>query len=203
MNLQESAPSDEALALRAQQGDHRAFDELVTRHKHVLYRIVRRYVGDADDAYDILQDALISTWEALNRYDAKRPFVAWVRVIALNKCRDFSRRRRFRRLILQAFAAEPVASTAPGLPEQDETETLAAQEAQRLRSLEEAIAALPKLYKEPLVLTTAGGLTQEAAAAVLNTTTKAIEMRLRRARSKLIEALNPPQRRPVLLEPRR
>jgi DNA-directed RNA polymerase specialized sigma24 family protein len=37
---------------------------------------------------------------------------------------------------------------------------------------------------------TVGGLSQEAAAAVLRTTTKAVEMRLRRARQKLSEALN-------------
>jgi RNA polymerase sigma factor (sigma-70 family) len=186
----ESAPSDEALALRAQQGDRRAFDALVTRHKSVLYRMVRRYVGDADEAYDILQDAWISVWETLHRYDTKRPFLAWARVIALNKCRDFSRRRRFRRLILQAFAVEPTVTAAPDLPEQDDAEALAARDDVRLQRLAEAIAALPPLYKEPLVLTTAGGLTQEATAALLKTTTKAIEMRLRRARSKLSEALN-------------
>jgi RNA polymerase sigma-70 factor (ECF subfamily) len=187
----ESATSDEALALRAQQGDRRAFDALVTQHKSVLYRMVRRYVGDADEAYDILQDAWISVWETLHRYDAKRPFLAWVRVIALNKCRDYSRRRRFRRLILQGFAGEPAVTTRPGLPDEDDEEALATRDDLRLQQLAEAIAALPPLYKEPLVLTTAGGLTQEAAAALLKTTTKAIEMRLRRARGKLIEALNP------------
>jgi RNA polymerase sigma-70 factor (ECF subfamily) len=189
VNSQESAPSDEALALRAQRGDRQAFDALVTRHKSALYRLVRRYVGDADDAYDILQDALISVWEALHRYDANRPFLAWVRVVTLNKCRDFSRRRRFRRFILNAFAAEPAAATVP--PQHDDAPAIA--DEQRLRRLAEAIAALPQLYKEPLVLTTAGGLTQEATAELLKTTTKAIEMRLRRARKKLTEALNPPR----------
>jgi len=57
--------------------------------------------------------------------------------------------------------------------------------------LDEAIASLPTLYKEPLLLTTVGGLSQEAAAAVLHTTTKAVEMRLRRARQKLLDVLNP------------
>jgi RNA polymerase sigma factor (sigma-70 family) len=191
VTAQESAPSDEALALRAQQGEPQAFDLLVARHKGSLYRLVRRYVGDADDAYDILQDALISVWEGLHRYDIERPFLAWARVIALNKCRDFSRRRRFRRLILQAFASEPALVTSLAAPEVDDVQAIAAQEEMRLRRLEEAIAALPTLYKEPLVLTTAGGLSQEATAAILKTTTKAIEMRLRRARRKLTEVLTP------------
>ena len=192
MTAQESAPSDEALALRAQQGERQAFDLLIHRHKSALYRIVRRYVGDADEAYDILQDALISVWEGLDRYDARRYFLAWTRVIALNKCRDFSRRRRFRRLILDAFASEPTPVRTLGPPEQDDDQATAAREDLRLRRLDEAIAALPALYKDPMVLTTAGGLSQEATAAVLKTTPKAIEMRLRRARRKLIEALNPP-----------
>lgn len=192
MTAQESAPTEEALALRAQQGDRAAFDLLIHRHKSALYRIVRRYVGDADEAYDILQDALISVWEGLHRYDARRSFLAWTRVIALNKCRDFSRRGRFRRLILDAFASEPAPLTSPAPSEQDDQQADAARVDLRLRRLDEAIAALPALYKEPLVLTTAGGLSQEATAAVLKTTPKAIELRLRRARRKLIETLNPP-----------
>jgi RNA polymerase sigma factor CnrH len=186
---QELAPSDEALALRAQKGERQAFDLLIHRHKSALYRIVRRYVGDADEAYDILQDALISVWEGLDRFDARRSFLAWTRVITLNKCRDFSRRRRIRRLMLDAFASEPVATTSTAPMEPDETHSIAMQQEQRLRRLEEAIAALPPLYKEPLVLTTAGGLSQESAAEILKTTTKAIEMRLRRARAMLRIAL--------------
>ena len=189
MTAQELAPSDEALALRAQQGERQAFDLLIHRHKSALYRMVRRYVGDADEAYDLLQDALISVWEGLDRYDVRRSFLAWTHVIALNKCRDFSRRRRFRRLVLGAFASEPVATTSKDPSEQDEANSLAVDHDQQMRRLEDAIAALPVLYKEPLVLTTAGGLSQEAAAELLNTTTKAIEMRLRRARAKLRLAL--------------
>lgn len=194
MTEPESAPSDEALALRAQRGERTAFDLLIIRHKSTLYRLVRRYVGDPDQSYDILQDALISVWEGLHRFDVRRPFLAWARVVTLNKCRDFSRRDRFRRLILQTFASEPapLASLAP--VDQDDDHSARVLEELRLRQLDAAIAALPALYKEPLVLTTAGGLSQEAAAAILKTTPKAVEMRLRRARRQLIEALNPPPR---------
>ena len=185
------APSDEALALSAKRGETWAFDLLVARHKKALYRLVHRYVGNADDAYDILQDALISAWEGLHRFDPQRPFLAWARVIALNKCRDFSRRRRFRRLVLEVFASEPAPALPLTPPEQAEGRALAAQEALRLRRLEQAIAALPALYKDPLVLTTTGGLSQEATAAVLKTTPKAVEMRLRRARRRLLDVLHP------------
>ena len=180
-------PSDEALAFQAQQGDKNAFDDLVRRHKAPLYRFVRRHVGDGDDAYDIVQDAFISAWGALKRYDPGRAFAPWLRTIALNKCRDFGRRRAVRRLLLRAKAVEPVE------PETYETtQQAAAVEVRgtvRLRRLDQAIAALPPFYKEPLLLTMVSGLSHQDAAEQLKTSAKAIEMRLRRARKKLADAL--------------
>ena len=189
MILPTSGLSDEDLASRAQQGDRIAFEMLIGRHKQILYRLVRRYIGNSDDAYDLLQETFISVWENLHRFDASRSFLAWARTVALNKCRDFSRRHRFRRWISQLIAVEPSAAT-PSPAEAAELTESESQAEHRLRQLDQAIAALPALYKEALILTTVEGLSQEAAAAVLKTTTKAVEMRLRRARQKLSKSLN-------------
>ena len=190
MTLDDGSASDELLASQAQRGDRSAFETLVQRHKVSLYRWMRRYVGQTDDAYDVLQDTFIAAWEALHRYDLNRPFLPWLRTIALNKCRDFSRRRTFRRWLSRAYAVESVATASLTDLEHEETQT--AIDNERLRRLDAAIANLPPTYKEPLLLTTVGRLTQEEAAAVLHTTTKAIEMRLRRARRKLADALGEP-----------
>ncbi len=190
MTLPASTQPDDVLASRARQGDHHAFESLIGRHKENLYRLVRRYVGNSDDAYDLLQDTFIAVWENLHRYDTDRSFLAWTSTIAMNKCRDFSRRQRFRRWISQLFAAEPSVET-PSPAEVVEFTEGELQAEHRLRRLDQAIGALPELYKEPLILTTVGGLSQEAAAVVLNTTAKAVEMRLRRARKKLSQALHP------------
>lgn len=175
------APSDEQLAAQAAGGDRAAFDVLVRRHKEPLYRFVRRYIGRADDAYDILQDSFISAWTRLHRYDCSRPFAPWLRVIALNKCRDFARRETVRRTLLRLVTVEPQRSSL------DEIEASKAEihASARLSRLDRAIANLPAFYKEPLLLTMAEGLSQDEAAKMLNTTRKAIEMRLRRARRRL------------------
>ena len=91
---------DASLALAARQGDQPAFAALMRRHKQWLYRFVRRYVGDRDDAYDVVQESFVSAWSALARYDPERPFEAWLRRIALNKCRDRARRGAVRRAAL-------------------------------------------------------------------------------------------------------
>ena len=172
--------TDEVLAARAARGDRAAFEGLVRRHKSSLYRFTRRYVGDADDAYDVVQDSFVAAWQALGRFDPRRPFAIWLRAIALNKCRDLGRRARTRRLFLRAFAVAPIdrASSPPEDPSED-----------REVRLDRAIASLPVTYKEPLLLTTVGGLSHHEVGQVLGVSPKAVEMRLRRARRKLIQHL--------------
>ena len=181
--MTEGVERERRLAQAARSGDRRAFDELVMLHKASLYRFVRRYIGNADDAYDILQDAFIAAWLDLRRFDPGRPFFPWLRTIALNKCRDRGRRNAVRRRLLALFGAgQPQVAAEPETNDDDATE-------QRLHRLDQAIAALPSRYKEPLLLTVSGGLTQQQAAEQLGTSTKAVELRIRRAKKELAEAL--------------
>lgn len=190
----DAEPHDESgFAAAARDGDRRAFDALVVLHRDALYRFIRRYVGDADEAYDLLQESFIAAWLAMRRYDARHPFGAWLRSIALNKCRDYGRRNAVRRRVLALFAAEPSAGRNQAM--EGESTTVNAAETSLLR-LDRAIADLPRFYKEPLLLTTTGGMTQLQAAALLNTTPKAIEMRVRRARRRLGKALTEPSALP-------
>ena len=177
---------EQRLAAAAQSGDRRAFEQLVKLHKGSLYRFVRRYVGDADDAYDLVQDAFVSAWLALRRFDARQSFSAWLRAIALNKCRDFGRRRAVRRRLHALFANISPSAFEPVDTDDPEPELRLAR---RLRRLDQAIAALPRRYKEPLLLTLVSGLTQQQAAEELGTSTKAIEMSIRRAKKRLAETL--------------
>lgn len=181
----EVSPSDEELANLAALGERPAFEILMRRHKGALFAFVRRYVGQRDDAHDVLQNSFLAAWLALNRYDPSRPFLPWLRTIALNKCRDFGRRQKVRRLLLLAKAAEPVPESIPS----PDINTPAAIEAVRLQRLDAAITALPRFYKEPLLLTAVSGLSHIEAADILKTTPKAVEMRLRRARHRLAKAV--------------
>jgi RNA polymerase sigma-70 factor (ECF subfamily) len=171
----------------ARAGDRTAFEELVRRHKSALYRFVRRYVGNPEDAYDILQETFVSAWLALTRFEPHRSFSTWLHTIALNKCRDHARRRAVRyRLSLLFFASERALLQARAdVGAESQQSLLPAQQ----RRLDIALAELPKRYKEPLLLTLLGGLTHQQAAEQLGLTTKAVEMRIHRAKKRLREAL--------------
>jgi RNA polymerase sigma-70 factor (ECF subfamily) len=107
--------------------------------------------------------------------------------IALNKCRDHARRRAVRyRLSLLFFASERALLQARAdVGAESQQSLLPAQQ----RRLDIALAELPKRYKEPLLLTLLGGLTHQQAAEQLGLTTKAVEMRIHRAKKRLREAL--------------
>ncbi|HYK79672.1 MAG TPA: RNA polymerase sigma factor [Micropepsaceae bacterium] len=189
----DASDSDEKIAACARTGDRPAFEILVRRHKDTLYRFIRRYIGQADDAYDVLQNCFVSAWSGLARYDPSRPFLPWLRTIALNKCRDFGRRQKVRRLVLGAFARE--AEAEPSTEAQERALDQDAAEARHLAALDRVIAELPAFYKEPLLLTSVAGLSHQEAAEMLDTTPKAIEMRIYRARRKVLAALNGPEER--------
>jgi RNA polymerase sigma factor (sigma-70 family) len=184
---QDSQSSDDAaLARRAAQGDERAFAELVRRHKEPLYRLMRRYTGDADQAYEAAHEAFIAVWRNLGRFDPDRSFVAWLRTIAFNKARDLGRRRAVHRFLLGSDALEESALVVSDSSEDAEVQLM---QQQRVAALDRAVAGLPARLKEALILTAFDGRSQKEAGDILGVSEKTIETRVYRARKLLAVAL--------------
>ena len=187
MTLDLTALSDGELASLSIIGRDAAFAEIVRRHRAALYRVVLSNIGDPDEALDVVQETFVSAHGALARYDPDRPLRAWLAAIAINKCRDWGRRRTVRRLF--SFAL-PINAAVENIPEDrvgQDTEVADRQELQRLRR---AIANLPLSLREPLVLHAIEGMSQAETADILAITEKAVETRLRRARIKLAEIMS-------------
>lgn len=179
------SPSD--LPARAAAGDRAAFSELMRQTRAALFRVIRRYVGDEQDAWDLLQDTYAAAWINIRRYDPTRPFEAWIRTIALNKCRDWSRRRLVRRLIRSGVdLSSPEAMAVPdgAEPADDRIEAVG-----RLSRLNDEMSRLPPHLKAPLLLTAIEGRSQSETAAILGISVKTVETRVARARRKLSDAL--------------
>lgn len=173
---------DAALVAAILAGDQRAFTQLMRRHKDGLYRFVRGYVGDASEAYDLVQEAFVAAWRALARYDQQRSFGIWLKRIAINKCRDWRRRRAVREFF---YKAEDI--NRPGL---DIAQPIAASDREdELARLDEAIAGLPSNLKEPLLLSLAEDMSHRDIAEALGITAKAVEVRIYRAKRALTATL--------------
>ena len=177
---------DAALARRAAQGDERAFAELVRRHKEPLYRLMRRYTGDPDQAYEAAHEAFIAVWRSLGRFDPERSFVAWLRTIAFNKARDLARRRAVQRFLLGSDALEESALCASDPSDDAETQLI---QRQQVAALDRAVARLPARLKEALILTAFDGRSQKQAGDILGVSEKTVETRVYRARKLLATTL--------------
>ena len=177
--------SDGELAALALAGRQAAYRELLGRYREPVFRLVRGSVGDSDSALDVTQEAFIAAFAALDSYDSTRPFKTWVSRIAINKCRDWARRRAVRRFFSFALPMEAGAMIA------DETIPADRQMADRaeLARVSEEITKLPIAIREPLILRTIEGLSQAETAQALGISEKAVETRLYRARNKLVEVL--------------
>lgn len=179
------ATSDAGLVAQALAGDQAGYSGLIAAHRDGVYRLVRNHLGDDGDALDVTQESFVSAFAALGRYDPARPFRTWILGIALNKCRDWARRRKVRGLFRFARPIDEAFDVPDAAPD-PEVALVAKGEAERLRR---AIAALPAQLKEPLILCAIDGLDQSEAAAVLGVSRKAVETRIYRARQKLIAVL--------------
>lgn len=177
---------DAALVDAHRAGDRRAFALLMRRHKQPLFRLIAAQTGDPDEALDLLQETFVAAHGALARFDRARSLRAWLARIAINKCRDWHRRRRVRHFlarILPIEAGERVADPAVDI----EARAIGAGELARTLAL---IGRLSVSLREPLLLCAVDELSHAEAAEALGITTKAVEARVRRARAALADMLD-------------
>ena len=97
MKCEPAECSDGDLVALSLAGRDDAFAEIVQRHREPIFRLVRGYVGNPEEALDLVQESFISAFKHLDRFDQERPFRSWLARIAINKCRDWARRRAVRR----------------------------------------------------------------------------------------------------------
>ena len=186
MSLDWTSLSDGELATLSIAGRDAAFAEIMRRHRQPIFRLIRACVGEADEALDLMQETFVAAHQAMRRYDGGRSMRAWLSTIAINKCRDWGRKRTVRRFL--TFAGS-IGTEAEAVADRQAAVDDAAGDRQELDRVTKAIAGLPAVLKEALVLRTIEGLSQAETAAVLSISGKAVETRLHRARAKLLAQL--------------
>lgn len=177
---------DAALVAAATTGDKAAFAELVRRHSALLAGLCRRALGNASDAEDIAQEAILAAMLGLDRLCRPERFGPWLAGIGLNLCRRWLRQRPREAWSWEAIQggvrlAEPLVAEADP--------ALLAEAAETRERLRRAIAALPAGQRAAVALFYLDGLTQREAAAELGIADGAVKTRLFKARSTLRERL--------------
>ena len=85
-------PDDHDLVTRARSGSKEALGELFARHWTSAWRAAYGLTGERAMADDVAQDAFERAIRNLHRFDARRPFGAWLHRIVVNRAHDVMRR---------------------------------------------------------------------------------------------------------------
>jgi len=80
--------ADIALVQRVQQGDRRAFDQLVQRYQHKVLKLVMRYVRNHAEAEDVAQEAFLKAYRAIQSFRGDSAFYTWIYRIAINTAKN-------------------------------------------------------------------------------------------------------------------
>lgn len=175
--MENRAPGDRELMERTAAGDREAFAGLIGRHQASVLSVAYRFLGDRAEAEDVAQSVFVRLWESARRYRPDAPLPAYLRTLTVNLCLDLKRKARF--VVLEA---EP---EIPG----GEDPAARAEEGERRLALERTLASLAPAQRMAVILFHLEGLGVKEVADLLETTPKAAESLLSRARAALRERL--------------
>lgn len=170
-----SGGSDADLARRVRDGDDRAFEMLLGRHRDALSRYCRAVLRHDQDAEDAFQAATLRAYRGLGRGDAHTAVRPWLFRIAHNECLRLAQAR----IAWQALTGAEVASEAQPPPQ--------AQMREELRQLRSDLFALPLHQRSALVLRELSGLSHREIADTLDAAPEAVKQFIHEARASLDE----------------
>ena len=159
-----------------------AFPALLEAYRRPVYAYLVRTGVAAADRDDLFQNVFLKVHAAAGSYDPGRPLAPWIFTIVANTVRNHFRGRPQDQGAASEQDPDDLADPAPD-PER------IAQGRQAVARLEAAMAALPLVQREVLVLTALGGLRQQEVAEALELPLNTVKTHLRRARLALAAGL--------------
>jgi RNA polymerase sigma-70 factor (ECF subfamily) len=167
--------SDAELLRAHAEGDPRAFEELVRRHRDRLWAVALRTMREPEEAADALQDALISAYRAAGSFRAESAVTTWLHRIVVNACLDRIRRRQVRPTL-------PLPEEGPGEPA-DRRDRMA--ERDTAMAIEEALGRLAVEQRAAITLVDIEGYSVADTAQILGVAEGTVKSRCARGRARL------------------
>ena len=180
---------DDKLIEEALHGDQRAFKELVDRHQASVFHIVYRLVRDKEMAHDLVQETFMKAFSSLKTYRSEYRFSTWLYKIAANSSIDHLRKKRIRALSLDNPIKTDdgeIGFEVADYSHHPEQELVRREQAV---SIDEAIASLPKKYRQVIIARHSEEKSYEEIALELNVPVGTVKARIFRARELLKKRL--------------
>ncbi len=177
--------------MRLVAGRDEALEGLMQRHVKRLLSQLMRILRNNAEAQECLLEAFVRVYQHRHDFHLEAKFSTWLYVIAFNLARDRLRRQTCRPefVSLEAPDEEEAEDLAEILLDSRRQPDQAMEDREWSEALAEAVASLPELLRQPLVLFAEENKSQPEIAAQMQCTVKAVEMRLYHARKCLQRVL--------------
>ena len=175
--------TERRLVENAQNGDKKAFGQLIRLHQKKLFRYIYGLTGSFDQTEDIVQETFIKAWKALDRFNPEYAFYPWLATIARNSAyNQISREEKKESLDrIQEKGFDPVSQELGPLEKLLDSEGK--------KRFYKALKALPVKFRSVFVLRHFENKSYEEISSFLNVPPGTVDSRLYRARQMLMEAL--------------
>jgi RNA polymerase sigma-70 factor (ECF subfamily) len=185
---------------RLRAGDDDAYATLVKQQAGRMLAVARRMLGSEEDAQDVVQEAFLSAFKAIDRFEGTSRLSTWLHRIVVNaalmKIRSSKRRPEMPiEELLPTFLEDGHLAVMPAEWKKTAQDVLESKETRAMvRGL---IDELPELYRNVLLLRDIEGLDTKETADLLEVSPNAVKIRLHRARLALRTLLDPHMREGV------
>ena len=183
---------DQALVERAQQGDHKAFELLVSKYQRRLTRLLARFVKDEHEVNDVTQEALIKAYRALPNFRGESAFYTWLYRIGINTAKNFLATNG-KKMVISADVANEEGEMFDLSDQLADDHTPEAEMMNReiLQTVEAAVARLPEDLRRAITLLEMEGLSYDEIAQIMDCPIGTVRSRIFRAREVIAKDLRP------------
>jgi RNA polymerase sigma-70 factor (ECF subfamily) len=183
---------DQQLVERAQRGDKKAFELLVSKYQRKLGRLLSRFIRDPAEVEDVAQEAFIKAYRALPSFRGESAFYTWLYRIGINTAKNYLVALGRRAPTTTEFDSEEAENFEDGDQLRDvntpENELMSKQIAQ---TVNDTVEELPEELRTAIVLREIDGLSYEEIATVMNCPIGTVRSRIFRARESIADRLRP------------
>jgi RNA polymerase sigma-70 factor (ECF subfamily) len=147
-----SSTDDQALVGAARQGDTRAFEELVARHRDKIYARAFSMLRNEQEAIDLSQEAWVKGWQRLNQFQGESSFGTWMTRIVINLCLDELRRQKRQRTDSMEAIEEESGGVERQMPILEVNPTAGLERTELRQRIDRALGQLSHEHRTVLVL---------------------------------------------------
>ena len=180
------------LVLAARKGDRLAFGKLAQLYQRQCAAVAMRLLGNAHDAAELVQDALLKAFRSLDQLQQSERFGPWLMRIVTNLALNYRRSRNRRQAIsleqtVGDSEGDDLRSTLPGTAGDAPSKPLT--NAELGTAIQDAIDALPEKQRLALVMFAIEKMPQKDVADILNCSVEAVKWHVFMARKQLRKSL--------------